>query len=147
MAASLSTPLRNYLADTGSLSDALNLCFLYFYDGPVPVSADDAIDVGSNLLCTMSSGGTGGTWGTAVNGALPKTAAETWDGEITHSGTPTFLRICISTDDGSGAVTTERRWQCTAGGAGTDCPFTDPVFVDNDANRKGLDIAELRIPA
>ncbi len=149
--AHLSTGLRNYIASTGSLSAALNLCFLYFYDGPIPADADADIDAGCTLLCKMAAdvpGTTGGTWDAAVSGALPKDAAETWDGLIIGGGgTPTFCRICISSDAGDTPSTTLRRWQMTAGGPGNECVFTDPVFVDNASNRKGLDVCQLVMPA
>lgn len=147
----LSTGLRNYLGSTGSLSAALNLVFVYLYDGPIPANADAAIDGGCTLLCKMAAGGggaTGGTWDAAVNGALPKDAGETWDGLIIGGGgTPTFARLCIGADDGSALSTTDRRWQMTAGGPGNEMVFTDPVFVDNGSNRKGLEVCQLVMPA
>lgn len=146
MAASLSTPLRNYLENTGALSAGLTLCKIHFFDGPIPANADAATTGSNHELVAMDAAGTGGTWGTAAGGALPKTSGETWDGLITTSGTPTFFRICVSTDNGTGAVTTEKRWQDTAGGTGNAVVFTNPVLVANGTNRKGVTQFELRMP-
>lgn len=147
MAASLSTALRNYLLGTDDLSTGLNLCKIRFFDGPVPANADAALTGSNHQLVVMDNGGTGGTWGTATNGALPKNSGETWDGLIDVSGTPTFFRITISSDDGTGAATTERRWQDTAGGPGNAVEFTNPVLVANASNRKGVSLFELQIPS
>lgn len=146
MGAKLSTALRNYLENTDDLATGLNLCKIRFFDGPIPADADVALTGSNHELCAMDSGGTGGTWGTAANGALPKNAGETWDALITTSGTPTFFRITISSDTGATLATTERRWQDTAGGTGNAVVFTNPVLVANGSNRKGVTTFELRMP-
>lgn len=149
MSAKLSTALKNAVASTGSLSSQLDSCFLQFFDGPIPANADAAIDGSSALLCKVAAstdGTTGCTWDAAVNGALPKKASETWDGLIAVSGTPTFCRITVGADDGTDedTGTTKKRVQCTAGGTGNDIVFSDPAFVANGSNRKGLQVFELQ---
>jgi len=85
----------------------------------VPASADDAIDVSSVLLATISvdaDGSTGLTFEAAAsNGVLTKTAAQAWAGNIVASGTATFLRFCESSDAGTAASTTAKRLQDTVG--------------------------------
>ena len=148
--AKLSTALKNGLFSTNTVSSLLGPYFIYFYDGPVPATADAAIDIASRLLCKMAAntgGTTGGTWAAAAGGAMPKTAAETLDGLVLASGTPTFFRICVGSDDGSGAAGgSDYRWQDTAGGPGKAIEFTDPVFVANGTNRRGLNQLSLQVP-
>lgn len=100
----LSTQLENAVLATGSYKSLLDTGKLYIYSGPVPASADDAVDGSCVLLCTVSNGGTGVTFdGAPVNGVLSKTAAETWSGTNAASGTPSFYRFCVGADTGSGA--------------------------------------------
>lgn len=150
MAAKLSTALKNGLLGGDDIATLLSPYFLYFYDGPLPSTADAAIDGSSTLLCKMAAntgGTTGGTWDTAVAGALPKNSGETLDGLVLHSGTPTYVRICVGSDDGSGAADTSTgyRWQDTAGGPGSAVEFTDPAFVANGTNRRGLNQLSLQV--
>jgi len=144
----LTTNLKNAVLGTDNLSDLLSPYFAYVYDGPVPATADEAIDGDCTLLCKMAAstdGTTGGTWDTPTSGALPRTSSETFDGLVLANGTPTFIRICVGSDDGSGAAGgTDYRAQGTAGGAGKELEFTDPVFVANGTNRRGIDQLSLQ---
>lgn len=118
MSVSKSTALANHLAVTGSLKAGLDNGLLYIFSGPVPSSADDAIDGSSVLLATISVGGagTGLTFAAeATNGVLTKTASESWQGTIAASGTATFARFCESGDSGTATTTTARRLQFTVG--------------------------------
>lgn len=114
-----STGLKAHLAVTGSLKDALDDGFLMLFSGPVPASADDAIDGSSVMLVQITKDGDGSTGltfeATATDGILTKTAAETWEGAIAASGTVTFYRFVDSTDDGTSASTTAKRVQGTVG--------------------------------
>lgn len=114
-----STGLANHLAVTGSLKDALDSGFLYLFSGPVPTSADAAIDGSSVMLAKVSVGGDGTTGltfeSTAAGGVLTKTAAEAWSSTIAATGTATFFRFCESGDAGTGASTTAKRVQGTVG--------------------------------
>lgn len=118
MTLKISTGLRNAVLATGSLKSQLDGKVVKIYGGSVPADADAALG-GATLLCTVSVGGTGTgvTFeGTPVDGALVKTAAETWSGTNAATGTATFWRIAASADDGS-ASTTAVRVQGTFGGA------------------------------
>jgi hypothetical protein len=113
--------LANYVAVTGSYLAALNNGLLHIFSGPVPASADDAIDGTSVLLATITVGGDGSTpltfEATATNGVLTKKASETWSGDIVATGTASFMRFAPSGDDCTGAAnaSTGYRLQDTVG--------------------------------
>lgn len=118
MTLKISTGLRTAVLVTGSLKAALDAKLVYIYGGAVPADADAALG-SATLLCTISVGGvgTGVTFeSTPVDGALVKTAAETWSGTNAATGTATFWRIAASADDGT-ASTTAVRVQGTFGGS------------------------------
>lgn len=113
MAAQKSTGLATYIAVTGSIKAALNLAFIYIYDGTPPATADAALS-GNNLLCTISVSGTGLTFSaTTVAGVLVKTTSETWSGTNAATGTASFYRMCITAP--TAASTTDVRLQGTIG--------------------------------
>lgn len=130
--------LANNTMVTGSMRSALNGGFLYLYSGPVPATADAAIDGSGDMLMKLTEsddGSTGLTFqASATNGVLRKTTAEVWKGTCTTAGTATFFRFCTSTDDGTGASSgTQPRVQGTVG---TDMTYgmilTNPVFALTD---------------
>lgn len=115
---------------------------LHIFSGPVPTSAQDAIDGSSVLLATITlsgDGSTGLTFDTPTTGTLNKAAAETWTclGADVTTGTAAFFRFCESGDAGTGSSTTASRVQGTVGtnpflhdliggtafNAGTDVPI------------------------
>lgn len=99
------TIFANALLVTGSAQSLLAGGHIKFFSGPVPETADEAVDGASALLLTVDNGGTGVTWqNTATNGVLTKTTAETWSGTIGTTGTATFFRYCVGADTGSGAA-------------------------------------------
>lgn len=114
-----STGLSTYVAVTGSIKAGLDSGFLYLFSGPVPASADAAIDGSSVMLVKISNGGDGTTGltfsATATGGVLTKTSSETWEGTVAATGTATFYRFCESGDAGTGASTTAKRIQGTVG--------------------------------
>lgn len=114
-----STGLAAHMAVTGSIKAALDAGFLRFFSGPVPASADDAIDGTSVMLVEITKGGDGVTGltfeATATGGVLTKTAAETWTGTIDATGTSTFFRYSEAADAGTAASTTAKRVQGTVG--------------------------------
>lgn len=106
MSAKFSTALNNYLNVTGDLHDALNNGLIGIWSGPVPDSADDAVDGSSVLLATISNGGDGTklTMASASSGGvISKTAAENWQGTVLATGTATFFRYYIPADTGATA--------------------------------------------
>lgn len=114
-----STGLANYIATTGSLKAALDGGFLLLFSGPVPATADEAVDASSVMLCKISVGGNGTTGLTfatpASGGILSKTASETWQGTVAATGTATFWRFCAAGDAGMAASSTIARLQGTVG--------------------------------
>lgn len=110
-----STGLATHLAITGSIKSALDNGILYLFSGPVPLSADAAIDGASSMLAMITLDGDGSTGltfeATAPGGVLRKTTAEAWSGTIDTTGTVTFYRFCESGDNGQGLSTTLKRVQ------------------------------------
>ena len=138
----ISTGLQTYLANTGSLRSAMASCFVKVYSGAVPADADAALG-SAVLLDSFSAGaggasGTGGTWdATLVNGALVKTASETWKDASTGpvaSGTASFIRAVLAADDGT-ASTTQIRVQYTVGVSAADAILANTTFTANGAQR------------
>lgn len=121
----LSENVTNAVMVTGSLKSLLNGGFIYLYSGPIPATADEAVDGSCVMLGKISEsddGVTGLTFeATADNGILKKKESETWETTFGASGTITFGRFCVGADDGSGvAGPTDYRVQ---GPAGTDMSF------------------------
>jgi len=114
-----STGLATYLAVTGSLKAALDTGYLYIFSGPVPATADAAIDPSCVQLVKLTDNGDGTTGltfsGTATGGVLTKTPSEVWEGVVAASGTATFWRFCPSSDTPANASTTAARLQGTVG--------------------------------
>lgn len=125
-----STGLRNKLLDTGSLKSVLNLGLIKIYSGPVPATADAALDAGNTLLCTISNNdtGTGLTLDVAAAGVLPKPAAEVWKGVNAATGTATFYRHVAAGDDGT-LSTSQARLQGSIGLAGAELNLSSVNLV------------------
>lgn len=99
--------LNNAWLTTGALQSLLNSGTIYVFSGPVPATADAAIDPSCVLLVTVKNGSSGVTFSsTATNGVLQKTASETWSGTVAATGTAAFYRYCIGSDNGQAASTT-----------------------------------------
>lgn len=145
--ASVSQFLANSVMVTGSHRAALNGGYLYLYSGPVPASADDAIDgSGAKIfkLTKDNDGSTGLTFqNTAVNGVLRKTTAEVWKGAALATATVTFFRFCTDTDDGTGA--SDGSHARVQGTVGTDATYgmilTSTSFTASDL----LDLTDFQI--
>ena len=126
----ISTGLQGHLMATADLKSALDGTVIKIYGDAVsqaaanaliPATADAAIG-SATLLSTISVGGagTGITFeGTPVNGAIVKTAAETWLGTNGNSGYAAFYRIELASDTGA-LSTTAIRAQGTVGQLNTD---------------------------
>lgn len=122
MSAIKSLGLSIYTAVTGSLQAALNAGFIDIFSGPVPTSADVAVDPSCVLLATISAndgGSTGVTFSnTSTTGVLTKTSSETWSGPVLASGTATFFRYRLAGDNSANASATSPnsiRFQDTVG--------------------------------
>lgn len=122
-----SSGLRDYMAVTGSLKDALAAGFIKYYSGPVPTSANDAITGSHTLLTTLSNDATGtgiNMDSSVVDGVLSKDITEIWRGVNVASGTPTFYRHVAPGDTGA-LSTTERRVQGAIAAVGAQINLTN----------------------
>lgn len=131
MAISLSTGLKDHIAVTGSVKDALDGGLIKFYNGSIPGSADAAAT--GNLLWTVSLGGDGTGLefdATAVDGAAVKPNAADWQGPTTE-GTPTYWRFVASGDDGSSSSTAKRIQGSCGSSPTSDIFLTNPVLTTN----------------
>lgn len=126
------TAMRTLLHDGGAGA------FLHLFSGPVPATAEEAIDGTSALVVKLTKDGDGSTGltfdPTVANGVLRKTAAEVWKGTVGAGagGEATFFRLCIGTDNGEGvAGGSDYRVQGTVGKDMTYAMFlTNNVFAD-----------------
>lgn len=110
----ISTGLRAYMLNTGSVSAALTGGSIVIYSGTVPANADAAL-AGNTVLVTITNGGSGITFESSLSsGLLVKNSSETWSGTNSNSGTATFYRWIMPGDDGT-LSTTQIRAQGTVG--------------------------------
>lgn len=140
-----STGLRNHMLASGSLKGALDGGEIRIYAGTVPATADAAIG-SATLLCTITleGGATGITFAAAAaDGVLQKNASEEWSGTNADSGTATFFRHVIDSDDGS-ASTTALRIQGTVNTVGADLNLSSTSLVA--AAEQTIDYYSVAIP-
>jgi len=122
---------------------------LYLFAGPVPATAEEALDMGADhtqlVEMTESGDGTTGLTFEAPSGSgMTKAAAETWEGLIAFDGAEsgpgtlnaTFYRFCSAGDNGRGAAT-DPRIQGTIGGPEADMPMDSTALTDNGTNTLG----------
>lgn len=134
MTIKVSTGCRNKLLDTNPLRTIFNLGFIKIYDGPIPATADAALDGANHLLATISNNGTGTgiTFETAAaNGAIAKKASETWSGTAGTTGTASFYRL-VAAGDGGALSTTEARIQGSVGTSAADLNLADITITSSD---------------
>lgn len=131
MSTQFSTGLRNDMLVTGSLKSLMDGGFLKFYSGPVPASADAALDGANTLLCTISNNGTGTglTLATSASGGtVAKNASEVWKGTNSASGAASFVRFVKSSDTGAASIT-ERRIQGLVDVVGAEANLSNVVLT------------------
>lgn len=131
MAFKVSTGLRNYMLATGSFKAALDGGKLKLYSGTVPATADDSLGAAVELVEITESGDgvTGLTFeAAAVSGVLAKTAAETWQGAASQSGTATFFRFVLDADLTT-TNTTDLRIQGTVDTIAAELNLSDTSIV------------------
>lgn len=139
MAIRLSTGLRNHLCVTGSLSGALTGAVLRIYSGSAPLSANSEVPGSSELLCEVSTDGTGDglNWEATSNaGVLAKDAGDEWTGQVLEDGTAGFYRLVMPADDGSQS-TTAIRVQGTIATINADLLISSPSLTQGAAQRIG----------
>ena len=140
-------------AANNALRTALNGGNLYYFAGPVPAGAGDALNMAVDhtelVKMTESNDGTTGlTFATSTGTVLSKTPAEDWVGTVSFDGaddsettlTPTFWRFCPAGDNGRGAGS-GARLQGTIGGpaSSAELKLTDGTTVtDNGTNTRSL---------
>lgn len=126
----LSTATRNALLNDIGLKDQLDGGKLYLFAGPLPATADEALDLVNDhtecVVITDNGAGAPLTFDTPTSGVLNKAASQVWKGTVALDGaeagagtaTPTFYRFCAGTDNGRGAAnaSTGYRVQGTVGG-------------------------------
>lgn len=130
MALKISVPTANGLANGMGLKEQFDGGLLYLFAGPVPDTADAALDMVSQhtqvVAISVNSAGTGLTFDAPNLGVLGKAEAEVWSGVVELVGAqagagtlaPTFYRFCAAGDDGRGAAnaSTGYRVQGAVGG-------------------------------
>jgi hypothetical protein len=125
-----SETLRNAMAVTAA--QTLTGGLLYIYTGPVPTTAEIALDpVQHILLATLSDNDTGGglSFDTAASGGgIVKDPNQAWSGTVLTDGPPTFFRLCQAGDNGDDDGATKSRVQGTVGQGGADLNTTQAVL-------------------
>lgn len=155
MAISISTYLRNYLLDGGSLEAAFNDSCIVIYSGTVPASADAAVT--GNILAVITEAASASlTFATAASGSMTK-SSNTWSGTITGSGTQTAThwRLVSRTTpaDGTGVTdwgmsadtTSYPRVQGTIGTSGADGNLSSTSLTNGGIQY--IDYFSIGIPA
>ena len=137
MAARLSTGLLNKLMDTGSFKTLFSGCFIDFYTGTQPATADAAAT--GTKIATMYSDGTstGLTFeASATAGVLEKNASETWSGTTIAAGTIGYFRMREATDAGTASSSTAVRYDGAVNTSGaelnmkvTDFEVGEPIVL------------------
>lgn len=134
-----STGFRNAMLSTGAIP-ALNGLVIKIFNGPtIPASADDALPVGTTLLCTVSVGdtGVGLTFGSPSGGQVSKNTGEIWSGTVLASGTANFFRMEAAADPGA-ASTSNIRIQGTVRLDGADMNFGSTALVAGNLRQINL---------
>lgn len=130
MTLKVSTATANAALNGTGLKEQFDGGKLYLYAGPIPASANDALDMAAAhtevVVITVGGAGTGLTFGAPSGGVLGKSSGETWSGVPATDGfqgsqtslAPTFYRFCAGSDNGRGAAnaSTGYRVQGTVGG-------------------------------
>jgi hypothetical protein len=124
--------MRGAMLDGGSsggVKGALNLGFIWLYDGTQPASADTGAT--GNLLgkVTVNDAGTGLTFDASVAGVLTKAAAETWRFHGLLNGTVGWYRFSEAADTPTATSTTAKRIDGLVGTAGADMNISNTAIV------------------
>jgi len=137
-----STALKNDCLTSGSLKSLLDGGFLRIYSGTVPATADAVATGAAELLKFTESddGTTGLTFATpAVGGVISKNASEVWKGTAGATGTATFWRFTVGSDDGLGAAGgSDYRLQGTVGTS-----IADSLVLPSTSMTSGVTVHQL----
>lgn len=154
MSLKISTATANGLANAIGIKEQFDGGFLYLFAGPVPNTANEALDLvtshsGVIKISLDGAGVTGLTFAAPSAGFISKTVAEAWKGTVDITGLhnadstidPTFFRFCTAADDGSGVAnsTTGYRLQGTVGSisGGFDLGCNPTTFTDGTVREIG----------
>ena len=115
---------------SSAFKDMFNLCFIDFYTGTQPATADTAVSGYTKIvtISNASSATVGLTWDDAASGAIAKKTGETWSGVCIASGTVGWGRVRTATDTGA-LSTTEERVDFALGTVGAQGNFSSVVFT------------------
>jgi len=117
------------LNSAGGVRTALNLGFIYLYDGTQPATADTGA-TGTQLgKVTVNDSGVGLTFDAAVAGVLTKAAAETWRFHGLANGTVGWYRFSEAADVPGNLSTTAMRIDGLVGTAGADMNISNTAVV------------------
>lgn len=150
----IATPAsKNGILNSTGVKEQLDLGFLYIYAGPIPATADAALDMVNDhtelVKISVSGGATGLTFATPSAGVVSKNGGEVWTGTCAFSGadgatstlTPTFYRFCAAGDDGRGTAdaSTGYRVQGSVGGpsSGADLQLGTDTLTDGNTQPIG----------
>ena len=119
---------------------------MYWFNGTMPASEDDALDMVSEHtqlveMTESGDGSTGLTFDSPSGTAMTKASGEEWSGLIAFDGAQdgeteleaNFYRFCGPGDNGRGAATGPRL-QGTIGGPGSGIPMVSNVLTANGSN-------------
>lgn len=111
-----STASANAALNAVGIKEQFDAGILYLFAGPVPNTADEALDMVNDhtqvVAISVNGDGTGLTFDAPVAGVLAKAAAENWTGTVAFDGAddaelslqPSFFRFCAAGDTGRGAA-------------------------------------------
>lgn len=140
----ISTGLADAMMGSTGMTKALNAANLELriFSGPEPLTADAAL-AGETLLVTIQVNGGGGMqFAFANEGTIMKDINQSWLGNVIATGTPTYYRLC-PTSDGNTASTTAVRVQGSVGATGDLKLGTTTLATGNP---QSIDFYQLRLP-
>lgn len=169
--AKITTGLKNYMLATGSFKAAMEAgnatpagLYVYYFNGAVPATADDALDMATEHTQLVKLGADTPATATPVDplefdatasgGFIGKDPTQTWQGIADFDGAndgeatlpATFFRICAGGDNGRGAGTgTSYRVQGTIGAIGADLLMPNPTITNGGTETRGLSLAQFNI--
>ena len=148
MSIKITAALANAMGNTGGIKELLDGGNLYLFAGPVPDTADEALDMVAAhtevaKFTESGDGATGLTFDAPVDRVLSKAAAESWQATTAFDGAEddepslviSFYRFCPAGDDGRAAAdpSTGYRVQGTVGDllSGADLVMNDPEKAES----------------
>lgn len=168
----LSIGLKTALLGSGSIDSVMNDFYIHIFKGPVPATADEALDLVTLhtrlAILSLANAGVGAgnelNFGTAASGSIPKDTG-VWSGYIRSDGVdenvsdptthvPTFLRVCNNVsgtpDNGeSTGISSTLRMQLTCGNVGSYEIYVPDMIDNGDGgagdNVQGFSVFDVRV--